>query len=119
MDRDELIMTYYDMGLTYRDISRVISEVHHQQISSRQVIRILKRLGLGRRQNYTPIDTVIDSIREILLYSGQFNGYRMLWSKLKQRGIRIQRDIVNAILSVLDPYGMENAFTRSIASTPI
>ena len=50
VERDELIETYFHLGLKYKEILLFLLDVHGVEISIRQLKRILKR-GLGRRRN--------------------------------------------------------------------
>ena len=49
VERDELIETYFHLGLKYKEILLFLLDVHGVEISIRQLKRILKQRGLGRR----------------------------------------------------------------------
>ena len=55
MDRDELIHTYFKLGLHYKEIMFCLAQRHGIVVSLRHLKRILKRLRLYRRKHRTGV----------------------------------------------------------------
>lgn len=66
--------------------------------------RILKKNGLFRRHFDSSTET-LQFIREELQGSGSLHGYRWMFTKCKERGLRVRKEDVRLILSTLDPEG--------------
>ena len=66
MNRDDIIITYFQCGLTHKDILETLGTCHDIFIGDRHLRRILSDLDLKRRSGYTDIDTVIDFINASL-----------------------------------------------------
>ena len=60
-NRNVLMYRYFNEGLSYADIVRIMSENHDISISFRHLNRLLRSLGL-RRRDYSDIPTVVDFI---------------------------------------------------------
>ena len=64
-DRDSLISSYFQEGLSYSNIVTVLRESHGIQISLRHLHRILRSLTLRRRVYSDPrsiVDFVVNSV---------------------------------------------------------
>ena len=105
MDRDDIIHFYFEMGLIYRDIVRVLVLNHRIVISERQLKRVLKSRGLARRKSFDNIAEIIDFIQHQLDLSGQLHGYRWMYEKCNVNGIKCKKEDVRIILQVLNPGG--------------
>lgn len=101
MDRNSLITLYFQLGMRYKDILFTLA-LHGFIISKRTLIRILATLGLSRRQ-YSDLQSAIDFIIDQLQGPGQFHGYRWMYAKCMEHGIRIRKEDVRIILAELDP----------------
>ncbi|KAF6722217.1 hypothetical protein FQA47_016494 [Oryzias melastigma] len=102
MDRDHLIKVYFQMGMNYKDILQSLA-LHGIIVSERHLHRILRGMRLERRRY--DLDEAIDFIVEQLQGDGQDHGYRWMYTKCKQRGIRVRKEDVRILLSLLDPVG--------------
>ena len=85
VERDELIETYFHLGLKYKEILLFLLDVHGVEISIRQLKRILKQRGLGRRRNPSPANDVYEAMRSELNGSGNIIGYRAMHQIHMQR----------------------------------
>ena len=83
VERDELIETYFHLGLKYKEILLFLLDVHGVEISIRQLKRILKQRGLGRRRNPSPANDVFEAMRSELNGSGNIIGYRAMHRRLR------------------------------------
>ncbi|KAF6721335.1 hypothetical protein FQA47_004064 [Oryzias melastigma] len=102
MDRDNLIKVYFQMGMNYKDILQSLA-LHGIIVSERHLYRLLRGMRLERRRY--DLDEAIDFIVEQLQGDGQDHGYRWMYTKCKQRGIRVRKEDVRILLSLLDPVG--------------
>ena len=108
----ELYHTEY--GMTQREIVETLSTIHSHHISERQVRRILASMGLNRRKLYSPIEDVLSFIQESLYGSTSRIGYRLMYYKCKQAGLRIPQEAVRLILRHLDPDGVAFRISRRL-----
>jgi hypothetical protein len=100
--RNELIRSYYLLGLNYKDIATVLALKHRVIISERQLKRILKDLGLSRRI-FSDIGDVLLFVKREMETSGQLHGYRWMHAKCLTNGIQVRKEDIRLILSVLYP----------------
>ena len=105
-DRDLLIKMYFDLGMTYKDMLFVLAQQHNIIISERHLKRLLVSINLHRRK-YNNLADVVCFIQHELQGSGQLHGYRMMYAKCQQSGIRVRKEDVRLILKVMDPEGVE------------
>ena len=106
--RDALIERYFHLGLKYKEIILFLIAVHGIHISTRQLKRILKQRGLGRRRNPSSANDVIEAIRRELNGSGNIIGYRSMHQRLRDcHRLVISRERVRQALKILDPGGVE------------
>ena len=105
MDKDErlgIIRRYFSLGLKYNDIVDVLLRRHNIEISRRQLIRVLHSNGLHRRK----CDDILDAVDFIIKQqesSGALHGYRWMFEKCKTLGLRIYKEEVRCLLSVINP----------------
>ena len=105
--RDELIQHYYTIGYTAIEIIVLLLSRHNVNLSLRQLRRIIRRLGIRRRDNQHSANDVLTALRSELRGSGQNLGYRAMWRRLKTRyNIQISQEIVRQLLLELDPEGV-------------
>ena len=99
------------MGIGYSEILLFLGLMHGCFLSIRQLKRVLKRRGMGRRRNRTDPGEVIETIERELSGSGSTIGYRLMTQRLVQEhGLSIDKEFVRQLLKILDPEGVE---TRS------
>ena len=106
LDRNVLINFYFSLGMSQRDIVIALALNHGHTISQRHLRRVLKDLHLCRR-NYTDIVEAVQYIERALEESGRKHGYRWMFERCINHGIRIRREDVRIILSCLDPVGCQ------------
>ena len=82
--RAGLIDQYFNLGLNYSEILLFLGLSHGCFLSIRQLKRILKHLGLGRRNRSNP-QIICEAIEEELHGSGSMLGYRQIWCVNRQR----------------------------------
>jgi len=73
---EEIIEECFHLGVKYSCIVRILDERYNVSISVRHLKRILQRMGLQRRNNYSDLDDVINYISSELVGSGSLHGYR-------------------------------------------
>lgn len=113
-DRNAAIMVYFEMGLQYKDIVRALAIEHGVVVSLRHLKRLLRELGLFRRNNYSDVAEVVEFINEQIQTSGKLHGYRWMWEKCSMNNLRCKKEDVRLILSVLDPEGNEQRRKRRL-----
>lgn len=101
MDRDTLIKICFSMGMIYADILSTLA-LFGIIVSARQLTRILRANGLYRRR-YSDLDDAIDFIAGQLEGPGKLHGYRWMYAKCLEQGIRIRKEDTRILLSLLDP----------------
>lgn len=107
--RDDLIRSYFQEGLSYKEIVLTLLHVHGISLCLRQLKRILARLGLKRKfQETSPIQTIVSAILKEMTSSGQCIGYRTMWRRLLYNyRLNVKRDMVLDIMRIIDPEGVE------------
>lgn len=104
-ERDSIIQLYFEMGLKYADITRALAVYHQIIITERHLKRILKKLGLFRRKEYSNVVDVISFVEQQLQESGKLHGYRWMTQKCKVNGLKCTQEEIRIIIRVLDPEG--------------
>ena len=79
---DDLIESYFHLGLEYTEISLFLVFSPGINLSLRQLKRILKDNGLGRRRNARDLREVVQAEEEELRGSGNNIGYRQMTQQL-------------------------------------
>ncbi|XDV31020.1 hypothetical protein PO909_033797 [Leuciscus waleckii] len=103
---EQFIEVYFELGLKYKEMQAVLSSRHGFYISERHLKRILRERGLFRRKNYSSLVDLIDFIRNQLQFSGQIHGYRWMYAKCREKGLRVRKEDVRLVLKELDPRGV-------------
>ena len=103
----ESILSYFDSGLSYTEIIRMLSNIHGVLISMSTLKRFLRVRQKFRRCNKSNLNDVIMFIKTELAGSGSCLGYRAMHQKVRQKGFHIDRETVRLILKGLDPRGVE------------
>ncbi|KAK0135212.1 hypothetical protein N1851_028967 [Merluccius polli] len=93
------------MGLKYTAIQSALEIRHGYNISLRHLKRRIAELG-GSRRTYTDLGVLVDFIRDQLQNLGQLHGYRWMFEKCCQHGLRVRKEDVRLILRELDPRGV-------------
>lgn len=111
---EELIKLYFDLGLTGKDIKRLLALRHRFIISERHLRRRLKTYGLCRRKGYSRLELVLTFIQDQLQGVGHLHGYRWMHTKCKENGLHIRKEHVRLILKELDPRGVALRASRRL-----
>ncbi|XP_030609254.1 uncharacterized protein LOC115796912 [Archocentrus centrarchus] len=102
----EYIDFYFDLGLNYKDITSVLGSRHGFHISERHLKRVLSARGHTRRKAYSDLAALVDFISNELQYSGQLHGYRWMYAKCREHGLRVRKEDVRLVLKEMDPRGV-------------
>ena len=106
--RDDLIESYFHLGLEYTEILLFLVISHGINLSLRQLKRILKAKGLGRRRNPSDLREVVQAVEEELRGSGSNIGYRQMTQRLvNDHRLVVGKETVRELLNILDPEGVE------------
>jgi DNA-binding Lrp family transcriptional regulator len=103
---DKLVQLYFELGLSHDEILSFLAIVDQVIISKSTLKRILRRLRLSRRKDYSDICDVALYILNELQNSGQRHGYRWMHNKCKLSGFTVSRDTVYHLMKILDPNGI-------------
>ncbi|KAJ8041260.1 hypothetical protein HOLleu_12026 [Holothuria leucospilota] len=103
MKRERLIRSYFHLGLSYSEIVATLAQLHGIVLSERHLKRILRQLGLFRRNRFVNIEEILLFIHNELLGSAQLHGYM----RCIQNGFSVSREMVLEIIRALDPEGVE------------
>ena len=106
-ERGDIIETYFHLGMNYKEILLLIRLRHGFYLSMRQLKRILKSRGLGRRINHSDLQEVSRCIEMELRGSGSTIGYRQMTQRLSRVSACVDKDTVRDLLEILDPEGVE------------
>ena len=96
---------YFFQGFEYKDILRFLSQYHGISISKSTLQRRLKSYDLSRKYAEYNIDAIVNEIRALLDGPECMGGYRFVWQRLKMKGHQVPRNVVQLLLSQLDPEG--------------
>jgi hypothetical protein len=111
--RQFLILLYYELGMAYSDITFTLANRQGIILSVRHLKRILKAIGIGRR-NYSKLEEVIIFIVNQLQESGMMHGYRMMHTKCREFGLNVAKEHFRIILRELDPAGVDRRQARRL-----
>ncbi|KAK9978814.1 hypothetical protein ABG768_020552 [Culter alburnus] len=111
---ERLIEFYFELGLKYKEMRSVLSSRHSYDVSERHLKRILSERGLSRRKNYSSLVDLVDFIRNQLQSSGQLHGYRWMYAKCWEKGLRVRKEDVRVALKELDPTGVSMRRARRL-----
>lgn len=95
-------------GLNFSEILTCLSNNDGIAIIMRTLKRILQRLGLFRRKNYSDIVDVSLFLLEQIQTSGRQHGYKMMHLKSIQNGYVVTQETIRELLHILDPVGIKN-----------
>ena len=95
---------YFNEGLSYADIVRIMSQNHDISLSLRHLHRNLRSLGLWRR-DYSDTPPVVHFIVMKLKPLVVVNGYQMMRQRCMANGFQVRTQDVSTILRIYDPIG--------------
>lgn len=104
---EALVQKYFWYGFQQREILAFLKNLHNRRISSRTLKRILSKLRLYRRKNYSKIEDVAKFLENELMKSGQLHGYRWMHLRCLQNNLIVTQSVVRELLTYLDPQGVE------------
>ena len=108
LGRNEAIVNYFRLGYTAPEILSFLVTVHGVCLSLRQLRRILRNHGCGRRVDPCDMNEVVQAVEEELRGSGTILGYRAMHQRLtNDHNLVVTRDVVRRVLKILDPEGVE------------
>ena len=108
MDATKSIELYHLLGLNQEEILDYLATLDQVIISKRTLKRILKKLNLFRRKNYSDVLDVALYLVGELENSGQLHGYKFMHLKCIQNGYVVTQETVRHLLHVIDPSGIKN-----------
>ncbi|KAK5648007.1 hypothetical protein RI129_002899 [Pyrocoelia pectoralis] len=104
--RETLVKKYFMLGLQHNEILLFLKLIHGIKLSLRTLKRIVSKLNLHRRMNFSNIEDIVKFLEERINGSGQMHGYRWMHLKCIQHGFVVTQDIVRELLNILDPDGV-------------
>ncbi|KAB0804068.1 hypothetical protein PPYR_01038 [Photinus pyralis] len=104
---EELISFYFRMGLQQCEIVSCLALNHSIFISDRHLRRLLRKLNLFRRQNYSDITDVANFIENSVHQHSQLHGYRWMYLKCLQANFVVTQEVVRLLLHIIDPVGVD------------
>ncbi|XP_068750938.1 uncharacterized protein [Montipora capricornis] len=108
LNREDIILNYFNFGFATSEIALFLASVHGLCISLRHLKRILRRLGCTRRRHPSDINEVVQAVEEELRGTGSLLGYRAMHQRLiNQHGLVTSREVVRHALRIFDPQGVE------------
>ncbi len=87
--REEIIALYFMDGYTVYEIIEFLYICHGISISLRHLRRLLRQLGLHRR-NDSPIQDVLEIMMTVLNETSSDLGYRFMWRLLTTRYLKFE-----------------------------
>ena len=113
--RNDIVESYFRLGIDYTEILLYLVFFHGITLSLRQLKRVLKAKGLGRRRRPSDAREVCQAVEEELSGSGSNIGYRQMTQRLvNDYGLVVDRETVRELLKILDPEGVELRARRSL-----
>ena len=106
LNRENLVQGYFLRGFTYQEIISFLALAHGITISLRQLLRILRKMGLTRKREKSSSRDIMDALMDELKGSGSSVGYRDMHQHLIGRGNKIDRENVRLALNIADPQGV-------------
>lgn len=101
-----LIDFYFKLGLKYKDLTAVMASRHRVTLSERHLKRILRERGHARRKEFSDLAVLVEFISTQLQGSGQLHGYRWMYAKCRENGLRVRKEDVRIVLRELDYNGV-------------
>lgn len=106
VSREQLIAHYFLSGYTAYEIIAFLCFRHDIAISLRHLRRVLRRLGLRRREE-SDLEDVIEVMVSLLNDTSNSLGYRFMWRLLTtQYNFRVSQHTVRQLLRAIDPEGV-------------
>ena len=114
--REQVIESYFQEGLTYKEILHCLASSHAIVISLRMLKQIVKRLKLRRRIPLTEHLAVaaVQGIQKQLGESGQCIGYKAMHRRLQKQGILVGRNNIRFMLKEVDAQGVADQARRRL-----
>ena len=108
-DRNDLIEYYFNLGYEQKEILSCLLLIHDENLSSRQLRRILARRGFKKKETYVQSFNSCKSHRaRELQCSGRNIGYRSMWQGLVvDHDLVVAKETVRHALGILDSDGVD------------
>lgn len=111
MSESDLINLYFNQGYRNQEIIEFLT-LHGIDLSLSTLKRRLRQMNLVRKESCMaqPVsdENLKKAIQKEISGSGCFVGYRKMWSRLRKRGLTVNRERVMNLLRELDPEGVES-----------
>ena len=108
LGRSDLIKSYCRLGFSYKEVLLFLAVSHGIHLSLRHLKRLIRGLGITRRNNESDLRNVISAINEELSKSGDMVGYRQMTQRLQlDHQLVVGRETVRELLKICDPEGVE------------
>jgi len=114
MEINDIIANGFYLGLRYSELVAMLRNEHDICLTERTLKRILRRMGLSRRNGYSDIANVIRFISGLINGSGQLHGYRWMYYRCRLNGFHVKEEDVRLILAELDPSGVADRRHRRL-----
>ncbi|KAK5646176.1 hypothetical protein RI129_004640 [Pyrocoelia pectoralis] len=111
---EELVKYYYNLGLHHNEILNCLQLNDGITLSLRHLRRILNRLKLFRKRNYSNVLSLVRFIETQISTHGKLHGYRWMHLKCLQNGFIVTQDTVRQLLTILDPVGVDTRQRRRL-----
>lgn len=111
---ESTVKDLFKLGLGQEEICAVLLTRFHYNLSVRHLRRILARLQLYRRKDFTNLNEVVEFLQRQIERSGQLHGYRFMHLKCITHGLVVSRETVRVLLGILDPEGVEVRKSRRL-----
>lgn len=104
---DEMVAQYFSMGFQQKEIIAFLKVLHGRRVSPRTLKRILSKLKLFRRKEYSRMEDVVQFIQGEINKSGKLHGYKWMHLRCLQNNLVVTQQVVRDLLLMLDPEGVE------------
>lgn len=109
----DLVRIYHGLGMAYKEILRTLATQHGMVMSLSTLKRMLRANRLRRRE-YDDLGHIIEFILNELQGSGRLHGYRWMYYKCIEHGLRVRKEDVRIILSAVDPESAQSRRRRRL-----
>ena len=102
-----VIKDYFRKGYNYSEIQAMLLMKHDCSLGVRHIKRLMSEFGLHRRNHHSSPEDIVDFIMKELESAGQQLGYRYMYKKCIQAGLRVTHELVAEAVCLVDPDGVE------------
>ena len=105
--KEYLIRHYFKANFSYSEVLHFLATFHGIKITLRHLHRLLRKYKLYRRRGKSPINQLLEFVKNELCGSSSSFGYRTMHMKLREQGFVVDKETVRIVLKSLDPQGVE------------